>query len=97
MYGVPTEYQMERIASLVGYKWYLVGLHLGVDQAELKRIYLRYKGDGSLCCFELFQKWAAEEVSTSCPFTWKGLIETLDNDYVRESSLARYLEDRYLS
>ena len=96
MYGVPTEYQMERIASLVGYKWYLVGLHLGVDEAELEQILWKYGGNDSLCCSELFRKWAAEEVSTSSPFTWKGLIEALDNSLVKASSLARHLEDRYL-
>ena len=89
---VPTEKQRNLIAELVKHKWRLIGIHLGVDQAELEQITHDCHGDDSRCSSELFRKWAAEEVSKSCPFTWKGLIEALDNDVVKESSLARDLE-----
>ena len=73
-------------------KWRLIGIRLGLDQPEIKRITHKYSGDESLCCSELFRKWAEQEVSTSCPFTWKGVIKTLDNGFVNESSLAIQLE-----
>ena len=38
----------------------------------------------ALNCFESVQH---RKYQTSSPFTWKGLIETLDNDAVKESSL----------
>ena len=94
--GVPTEEQRTFIAQQVRRKWRLIGIHLGVDQAELEQITHECSGDHSLCCSELFRKWSTQEVSTSSPFTWKGVIEALDNDVVRESSLARELESTHL-
>ena len=94
--GVPTEEQRNFIAHQVRHKWWLIGLHLGVDQAELEQITHECSGDHSRCCSELFQKWATQEVSTSSSFTWKAVIEALDNDVVRESSLARQLESTHL-
>ena len=96
IYGVPTEEQRAFIVQQVGHKWRLIGMHLGVDQAELEQITHECGGDHSLCCSELFRKWAAQEVSTSSPFTWKGVIEALDNGVVKESSLARELESTHL-
>ena len=87
---------MEWIANLVRRKWRLIGVHLEVDHTELEQIALKCRDNDFLCCFLLFQKWAAQEVSTSCPFTWKGVIETLDNSFVRESYLARQLEYTYM-
>ena len=94
--GVPTEEQRTFVAQQVRRKWHLIGIHLGVDQAELEQITHECSGDHSLCCFELFRKWSTQEVSTSSPFTWKAVIEMLDNDVVRESSLARELESTHL-
>ena len=96
IYGLPTEEQRTFIAQQVRRKWRLIGIHLGVDQAELEQITHECSGDHSLCCSELFRKWSTQEVSTSSPFTWKGVIEALDNDVVRESSLARELESTHL-
>ena len=96
IYGVPTWERMNTITQQVGHKWRLLGIHLGLDQAELDQITHECSSDNSLCCSELFRKWAVQEVSTSCPFTWKGVIEALDNGVVRESSLARQLESTYL-
>ena len=96
IYGVPTDEQRTSIAQQVRHKWRLIGMRLGVDQAELEQITHECSGDHSLCCSELFRKWSTQEVSTSSPFTWKGVIEALDNDVVRESSLARELESTHL-
>ena len=78
------------------HKWRLIGMYLGVDQAELDQISHDCGSDNYFSSSELFQKWAAQEISTSCPFTWKGVIEALDNDAVKESSLARQLESKHL-
>ena len=94
--AVPTEEQRIFIAQQVRRKWHLIGVYLGVDQAEIDQITHECSGDHSLCCFELFRKWSTQEVSTSCPFTWMGVIEALDNNVVRESSLARELESMRL-
>ena len=76
-------------------KWRLIGIHLGVGQAELDQI-AHDCGSDYFSSSELFRKWAAQEISVSCPFTWKAVIEALDDDVVRESSLARELESTYL-
>ena len=94
--GVPTEEQRTFVAQQVRRKWRLIGIHLGVDQAELEQITHECSGDHSLCCSELFRKWSTQEVSISSPFTWKAVIEMLDNDVVSESSLARELESTHL-
>ena len=96
IYGVPTEQQRKLIARQVKSKWRLLGIHLGVDQAELDQISHDCGSDNDLSSSELFRKWAAQEVSTSCPFTWKGVIEALDNGVVREPSMARQFESTYL-
>ena len=96
IYGVPTEQQRKFIARRVKSKWRLLGIHLGVDQAELEQISHDCGSDNDLSSSELFRKWAAQEVSTSCPFTWKGVIESLDNNVVKEPSMARQLESTYL-
>ena len=91
IYGVPTEEQRKSIAQQVKpNKWHLIGIHLGMDQVELDQITNKCSGDKSQCCSELFRKWAIQEISTS--FTWEAVFEALDNDVVKESSLARQLE-----
>ena len=84
IYGVPTEEERNSIVQQVGHKWRQIGIHLGVDKAELDQIMHECSDDDILCCSELFRKWAAQEVSTP-PFTWKEVIEVLDNDVVGES------------
>ena len=97
IHGVPSDEDIARISQQVAHKWRLIGLQLGVDPAELDQIAYECGDDQqSRCCSELFRKWAAGEVTASCPFTWKGVIETLDSPTVRESSLARDLESTYL-
>ena len=96
MHEVPSDEDIVQISQQVAHKWRLIGLQLGVDPAELDQIDYECGSDLSQCCSELFRKWAAGEVTASCPFTWRGVIETLDNDRVRESSLARDLESTYL-
>ena len=85
-----------QISQQVPHKWRLIGMQLKVDPAELDQIASDCGSDASQCCSKLFRKWAAGEVTASCPFTWRGVIETLDNDLVRESSLARSLESTYI-
>ena len=85
-----------QISQQIAHKWRLVGMQLKVHKAELDQIASECGSDNSQCCSELFRKWAAGEVTASCPFTWKVLIEALDSPLVRESSLARSLESTYL-
>ena len=92
IYGVPTEEQRKFIAQQVKSKWRLIGIHLGMDQTEIEQIIHECGGDDSHCSSELFRKWAAQELSTSRPFAWEGIIAALDNFVVNESSLARQLE-----
>ena len=89
---VPSDEATALIVHYVAHKWRLVGLQLGIDPAELDQIASECGSDQSLCCSELFRKWSAREITASCPFTWKGVIETLDSESVGESSLARSLE-----
>ena len=83
---VPSDEDIALISQRVAHKWRLVGQELGFDPAELDQI-------ASEC---VFRKWSAREITASYPFTWKGVIETLDSDLVRESSLARDLESTHL-
>ena len=87
---VPSDEETVQISQKVAYKWKQIGIRLGVDEAKLEQIAYEYH---SQCCSELFRKCTAREVTASCPFTWKGLIEALDSDCV---SLARHLESTYL-
>ena len=96
IHGVPSDDDIARLSQRVAHKWRLVGLELGVDPAELDRIASECGSDQSLCCSELFRKWSAREITASCPFTWEGVIETLDSESVKESSLARSLESTHL-
>ena len=97
IHGVPSDQYIALISQQVAHKWRLVGLDLGIPPSELDQIASECGSDDqSLCCSELFRKWSAGEITASCPFTWKGVIETLDSSTVRESSLARDLESKYL-
>ena len=91
IHEVPSDEATELIVQRVALKWRLVGQELGADPAELDQIASECGSDQS-CCSKLFRKWSAREITASCPFTWKGVIETLDSEFVRESSLARSLE-----
>ena len=93
---VPTSEFRETIAKKLRHKWRQIGIYLKIDRTELDQIVRECNGDDSRCSSELFRKWAAQEVATSSPFTWKGLIETLDNDAVKESSLSRRLKSKQL-
>ena len=93
---VPTEEEMESITKKVEHKWRLIGVYLGINQAELEQIEKMCDGDDSHCSSELFRKWSTQEISTSCPFTWKGVIQALDNSSVSESSLAEQLKMMHL-
>ena len=93
MHVIPSDKDIAHISQQVAHKWRQIGLQLGVHSTELDQI---SSSDNFLCCSELFRKWAAGEVTASCPFTWKGVIDTLDSSLVRESSLARDLESTYL-
>ena len=95
IHEVPSDEDIALISQRVAHKWRLVGVQLGVDPVELDQIASECGSDQS-CCYELFRKWSAREITASCPFTWKGVIETLDSEFVRESSLARTLESTYL-
>ena len=96
VHGVPSMKDILQISQQVAHKWRLVGLQLGVHQAELDQIDYDCGSDQSQCYSELFRKWAAGEVTASCPFTWRGVIETLDSSTVKESFLARRLESNKL-
>ena len=93
---VPTSELRETIAKRLEHKWRQIRINLKIDRTELDQISHECNGDDSRCSSELFQKWAAQEVSTSCPFTWKALIETLANDAVNESSLSQRLKSKQL-
>ena len=93
---VPTSEFRETIAKKLRHKWRQIGIYLNIDHTELDQIAHECKGDDSRCSSELFRKWTALEVSTSCPFTWKALNETLDNDAVKESSLSQCLKSKQL-
>ena len=96
VHEVPSMRDIGLISEKVGHKWRLIGMKLGVNLAELDQICIMHNEDQFRCCLELFMKWSAREITASCPFTWKGVIETLDSDSVRESSLARSLESTHL-
>ena len=92
--GVPTEEDREEIAKEVKHKWRLFGLQLGIDKGYLDEISREYSSDNARCSSELFRRWASRELPADRPFTWRGVIEILDGSLVRETSLARKLEER---
>ena len=96
IYGVPTEEQRKFIAQKVKSKWHQIGIHLRMNQAEIDQIIHECSHDDSRCSSVLFRKWAAQELSTPYPFTWEGIIAVLDNFVIKESSLARQLESKYM-
>ena len=95
VHGVPSDEDIALICQRVAHKWKLLGVQLGVYPAELDQIASECGSDQS-CCSELFRKWSAIEITASCPFTWKGVIEILDSESVGESPLARNLESTHI-
>ena len=95
MHGVPSDEDIAMISWLVAHKWRLVGQELGVDPAELDQI-ASENVYTYLCSSELFRKWSAGEITASCPFTLKAVIETLYSESVGESSLAKKLLSTHL-
>ena len=75
------------------HKWRLFGLQLGIDGRYLSHISQDYGSDDGCCSSELFRRWASRELPADRPFTWRGVIEILDGSLVRETTLARKLED----
>ena len=95
IYGVPTEEEREEIAHTVQHKWRLIGLQLGIDEKYLDGIAEDFSPDNhAQCSFELFRRWATNELSADYPFMWDKLIEILDGSLVQETTLARELEKR---
>ena len=94
LFGVPTEKEREEIAQKVKHKWRLFGLQLGIDGRYLDEISKDYGSNDALCSSELFRRWANRELPGDRPFTWRGVIEILDGSLIRETTLARKLEER---
>ena len=66
---VPSDEDIAWISQQVAHKWSLIGQQLGVDSADLDQIASECDSDPFQCCSELFRKWAAGEITASCPFT----------------------------
>ena len=94
LFGVPTEEEREEIAMKVKHKWRLFGLQLGIDKKYLEDNSRECNSDNALCSSELFRRWASRELPGDRPFMWKGVIEILNDSLVRETTLARSLEER---
>ena len=96
LYGIPTDDEREEIAHATKHKWRLIGLQLGVHAEYLDTIAVEHSDDLAQCCSTVFKRWAHNELSGSDiqPFMWLSLITVLDGSLVRETNLARKIENK---
>lgn len=57
----------------VSSQWYLVGLHLGVDESELDKIEADNPNDCNSCLVKMLKRWR----KMAMPKTWLAVVQTL--------------------
>ena len=83
----------EMVTPFMSTKWFEMGLQLGVDSSDLKRI----QHDTQECrtaCRNMFMEWLG---NTKTEKSWMKLIKALCSRSVGESSLAKRLAANHLS
>ncbi len=76
---------MEHVAASVPDKWRIIGIQLGLKQADLSVIHERSNGDARVCFTEVFTMW---EKQMNPPYTWKTIIDVLQMSVVGELRVA---------
>ena len=69
-------------------KWFEMGLQLGVQSTELKRIEHDTKQDSKTACRQMFAEWLG---NTKTEKSWKRIMQALRSRSVNESCLANHL------
>ena len=71
----------------VRFKWYHIGLNLGISQNKLNGIRIKYVDDGE-CLVELLKEWlVSEKYAPIC--TWRELADSLAAESVNEKELSQ--------
>ena len=90
--GIPTPSLRELIDVLGSVvDWYMLGLHLGLRNQQLKQIEVVHCGDSSRCKVETLDHWLRTEVNP----TWKKVIDALSR--MGEHIAAIEIEKKYCS
>ena len=77
---------MNKVAAKIPTKWNSVGLELGLEAADLKRIAVEvYTRDCTTCYTAVFDIWRSRNTS---PYTWETIISALQSPLVDEPRLA---------
>ena len=83
---------MNEIATVIPERWREVGIALGLDDSDIKRIETDVPTHRAyLCYMEVFGMWKNQITK---PYTWETILRTLRTKLVNAPSLATALESR---
>ena len=68
-----------KILNKISDQYHIIGIQLGLDQAEINNFYKKAHEDNVECCIQIFSKWIENDGCRSkFPKTWRGLRALLD-------------------
>lgn len=76
----------------ISYKWYVLGLNLGVETSKLERIRAQYP-QHDMALLEVLKLWLKQ---TQTPCTWETLVKALRRRALREEKVAKEIETKYI-
>ena len=86
---------MNEIATKIPERWKEVGIGLGLDDSDIKRIETDVPTHKSYPCYmEVFGMWKKRITK---PYTWETILRTLRTKLVDAPSLATSLESQLMS
>ena len=76
---------MNRVASVCGHKWLLIGLQLDIPYSQLRSIEARHRHGDDLSCYnDVFDVWMSRR---NPPYTWDTILKVLGSPAIGERAL----------
>ena len=91
--GVEKQEFCETVAVEIPTKWRLVGIGLGIRTEQLDAIEQSCRSDQIDCFSNVYDAWMND--TSVVPFTWEGVVQVLDRNFIKERSLAVCLADSH--
>lgn len=87
---------MKIVAGSMPYKWYMLGVALGISPSKLNIIEIHRHRDPQMCCRDMYDLW--QQLSTPHhPANWATLISALKSEICQENRIAADLEEEILT
>ena len=80
----------EEVGTRIPTKWRVLGISLNIPTEKLDGFEKKHKSNSNRCFGAVFKAWK-ESSSPSVPFSWLGVVQALQTNFVGESTLAAEL------